>query len=71
MSPGALAALHVEAFSEGPGAGNGAAVVRLEAPVDDAWMQAVAGSLRHLASHCAGDARPDCPILAELEGTTA
>jgi hypothetical protein len=23
MSPGALAALHVEAFSEGPGAGNG------------------------------------------------
>jgi len=46
MSPGSLAALHVEAFSEGPGAGNGAAVVRLEAPVDDAWMQAVAGSLR-------------------------
>ena len=46
MSHGALAALHVEAFSEGPGAGNGAAVVRLEAPVDDAWMQAVAGSLR-------------------------
>jgi hypothetical protein len=36
-----------------------------------AAMSAVAGSLRHLASHCAGDARPDCPILAELEGTTA
>jgi Cu(I)-responsive transcriptional regulator len=36
-----------------------------------AAMSAVAGSLRHLASNCAGDARPDCPILAELEGTTA
>lgn len=46
MSDGALAALHVEAFSEAPGAGNGAAVVHLEAPVDDGWMQAVAGSLR-------------------------
>lgn len=33
-----------------------------------AAMSAVAGSLRHLASHCAGDHRPDCPILAELEG---
>jgi PhzF family phenazine biosynthesis protein len=43
---GGLAALHVEAFSEAPGAGNGAAVVRLEAPADDGWMQAVAASLR-------------------------
>ena len=25
-------------------------------------------SLEHLAAHCHGDARPDCPILEELEG---
>jgi MerR family transcriptional regulator, copper efflux regulator len=31
-------------------------------------LQAVATSLRHLAEHCGGDARPDCPILDELEG---
>jgi Cu(I)-responsive transcriptional regulator len=36
-----------------------------------AAMNAVAGSLRHLAQHCSGDDRPDCPILAELEGSTA
>lgn len=30
-------------------------------------MQAMAESLRHLAAHCHGDARPDCPILDELE----
>ena len=24
-------------------------------------------SLEHLAAHCQGDARPDCPILSELE----
>ncbi len=29
-------------------------------------LQAMAASLRHLASHCHGDARPDCPILDEL-----
>jgi len=33
-----------------------------------AALNAMAGSLRHLAQHCAGDDRPDCPILAELEG---
>lgn len=33
-----------------------------------ASMRAVAASLRHLAEHCHGDARPDCPILEELEG---
>lgn len=32
-------------------------------------MQAMADSLRHLAAHCAGDNRPDCPILNELEKT--
>jgi MerR family transcriptional regulator, copper efflux regulator len=31
-------------------------------------LQAVAASLRHLAAHCHGDDRPDCPILDELEG---
>jgi predicted PhzF superfamily epimerase YddE/YHI9 len=41
-----LAAVLVEAFSEAPGAGNGAAVVRLPGPVSAVWMQAVAGSLR-------------------------
>jgi predicted PhzF superfamily epimerase YddE/YHI9 len=43
---GALPAVLVEAFSEGPGGGNGAAVVQLAAPVPDAWMQSVAASLR-------------------------
>ena len=33
-------------------------------------LQAMAASLRHLASHCHGDARPDCPILDGLEGKT-
>ncbi len=36
-----------------------------------ASLNAMAGSLRHLAEHCAGDERPDCPILAELEGAPA
>jgi Cu(I)-responsive transcriptional regulator len=31
-------------------------------------LQAVASSLKHLAAHCHGDDRPDCPILDELEG---
>ena len=29
-------------------------------------LQAMAASLRHLAAHCQGDERPDCPILDEL-----
>ena len=29
-------------------------------------LQAMAGTLRHLASHCHGDARPDCPILEDF-----
>ena len=29
-------------------------------------LNAIAASLRHLAAHCHGDARPDCPILEEL-----
>jgi MerR family copper efflux transcriptional regulator len=31
-------------------------------------LQAMAASLKHLAAHCHGDDRPDCPILDELEG---
>ncbi len=34
-------------------------------------LQAVAESLRHLAAHCQGDERPECPILSELEGRKA
>ncbi len=29
-------------------------------------LRAMVGTLRHLAEHCHGDARPDCPILDEL-----
>ena len=31
-----------------------------------AEMQAMADTLRHLSDCCAGDDRPDCPILADL-----
>lgn len=31
-----------------------------------AEMQAMAETLRHLSHCCAGDERPDCPILADL-----
>lgn len=31
-------------------------------------MQAMADTLRHLARTCAGDGRPDCPILDDLGG---
>jgi MerR family transcriptional regulator, copper efflux regulator len=33
-----------------------------------AALQSMADSLRHLAEHCRGDNRPDCPIIAGLEG---
>ena len=29
-------------------------------------LQEMARTLRHLANHCHGDSRPDCPILADL-----
>ena len=29
-------------------------------------LRTMAASLRHLAAHCHGDARPDCPILDDL-----
>lgn len=38
--------------------------------VKSASLAAMASTLRHLASHCHGDDRPDCPILDELEGNT-
>jgi len=41
-------------------------VAALEAK--SAALAAMAESLRHLAQNCAGDDRPDCPILVELEG---
>jgi len=52
------AALLIEAFSDRPCCGNGAAVVRLEQPWDDQRLQALAGSLRQSETayllHCAG-----------------
>jgi Cu(I)-responsive transcriptional regulator len=33
-----------------------------------AELQQMADSLRHLARHCHGDSRPDCPIIEELGG---
>jgi MerR family transcriptional regulator, copper efflux regulator len=41
-------------------------VADLEARI--AEMQAMADTLRHLSHCCAGDDRPDCPILADLAG---
>ncbi|MFO1151028.1 MAG: Cu(I)-responsive transcriptional regulator [Alsobacter sp.] len=34
-------------------------------------LQEMAATLKHLASHCHGDARPDCPILEGLQGEHA
>jgi MerR family transcriptional regulator, copper efflux regulator len=39
-------------------------VAALEAKAEA--LQAMAASLKHLAAHCHGDARPDCPILDQL-----
>ena len=36
-----------------------------------AEMQSMADTLRHLAHCCAGDDRPDCPILSDLAGFAA
>ena len=33
-----------------------------------AEMQSMVSTLEHLSSHCHGDQRPDCPILADLAG---
>jgi PhzF family phenazine biosynthesis protein len=42
----AMKAVLIEAFTDRPCAGNGAAVVLLDGPRPDGWLQAVAGSLR-------------------------
>jgi Cu(I)-responsive transcriptional regulator len=34
-------------------------------------LQEMVGTLRHLASHCQGDDRPDCPIISDLSSGTA
>ena len=34
-------------------------------------LQGMVDALRHLARHCHGDARPDCPILGDLAGEHA
>jgi Cu(I)-responsive transcriptional regulator len=39
-------------------------VAALETKADS--LRRMAASLRHLAAHCHGDARPDCPILDDL-----
>jgi MerR family copper efflux transcriptional regulator len=39
-------------------------VAALEAKADS--LSRMAASLRHLAAHCHGDDRPDCPILDDL-----
>lgn len=39
-------------------------VAALESKADS--LRTMAASLRHLAAHCHGDARPDCPILDDL-----
>ena len=31
-------------------------------------LQSMVDTLNNLAEHCDGDNRPDCPILAELQG---
>jgi len=41
-------------------------VTELEGKI--AEMQAMARTLKHLARHCHGDDRPDCPILDDLAG---
>lgn len=41
-------------------------VADLQARISE--MQAMVDTLRHLARSCSGDARPNCPILADLAG---
>ncbi len=42
-------------------------VIALERKI--AELQGMASTLRTLAAHCHGDARPDCPILADLDAS--
>jgi MerR family gold-responsive transcriptional activator of gol and ges genes len=41
-------------------------IADLHAKIGD--LKQMADTLQTLVDHCAGDARPDCPILADLEG---
>jgi Cu(I)-responsive transcriptional regulator len=34
-------------------------------------LQSMVDTLQDLADHCDGDARPDCPILADLQGAAS
>ncbi|GIK96265.1 MAG: hypothetical protein BroJett029_04740 [Alphaproteobacteria bacterium] len=43
-------------------------VERLKAKI--AELEAIASTLQHLAEHCHGDGRPDCPIIEELAEQT-
>ena len=42
-------------------------VEELEAKIEE--LEAMVRTLKHLASSCHGDARPDCPILDDLAGS--
>ena len=42
-------------------------MARIEEKIAD--LRAMQDTLSHLVAECAGDARPDCPILADLAGT--
>jgi Cu(I)-responsive transcriptional regulator len=44
-------------------------VKELEAKIDE--LQAMCRTLRHLASNCHGDGRPDCPILDDMAAVSA
>lgn len=44
-------------------------VARLKAKISE--LQKMAQTLEHLAHHCHGNDRPDCPILADLADQTA
>lgn len=44
-------------------------IAGLEARIRE--MQGMVDALKHLADHCHGDARPDCPILEDLGGEPA
>ncbi len=42
---------------------------RIEAKIEE--LQTMHGTLSHLVAACAGDARPDCPILSDLAESDA
>ncbi len=44
-------------------------VAEIDRKIDE--LQTMRKTLMHLIANCAGDGRPDCPILTELSGDTA